>query len=556
MYTGWNLLLIVAVLGGQSAGAFWPFHGISNVVSADTPEPELELEPEVYDPTKRVAIIGAGASGSSTAYYLQQFAEKSGVPVNITVFEKSHYVGGRSTTVNAYGNPLERVELGASIFVEVNDILKNASRKFGLRAKDSETESDDLLGIWDGEKFVFTQKDSGWKWWDVTKILWKYGTAPIRTQRLMQSTVGRFRQLYAPPFFPFKSLSDRALDLDLISVTSLTGEQYLANNSIGASYATDIIQASTRVNYGQNLNLIHGLETMVCMAIEGAMQIDGGNWQIFDGMLKASKATVNLNSTVSSISKHKGKYNIKTTSQNATTGEASINQALFDTIVLASPLQYSGIEIEDGLLKHTPDNIPYVTLHVTLFASSRTLDRTFFNLGPGSQVPTSVLTTLQPDQIPSDPEKPCGKPGFFSISLLRKIINPETLEVQNLYKVFSPHSLDSEFLSAILGVPIPKNLSSITATSGDAISWYYPHVWHSYPYEYPRVTFEDSALANNFYYTSGMESFISTMETMALMGMNVAQLVVDELNEVLEAVKEPVQQVLGSHDKQSPLDEL
>jgi hypothetical protein len=30
-----------------------------------------------------------------------------------------------------------------------------------------------------------------------------------------------------------------------------------------------------------------------------------------------------------------------------------------------------------------------------------------------------------------------------------------------------------------------------------------------------------------------MESFISTMETMALMGMNVAQLVVDEFNEVL-----------------------
>lgn len=53
-------------------------------------------------------------------------------------------------------------------------------------------------------------------------------------------------------------------------------------------------------------------------------------------------------------------------------------------------------------------------------------------------------------------------------------------------------------------------------------------MWQSYPYEYPRVTFEDPELARGFYYTGGMESFISTMETSALMGMNVARLVVDD----------------------------
>jgi len=40
-------------------------------------------------------------------------------------------------------------------------------------------------------------------------------------------------------------------------------------------------------------------------------------------------------------------------------------------------------------------------------------------------------------------------------------------------------------------------------------------------------------LARGFYYTSGMESFISTMETSALMGMNVAQLIVDDYLQVL-----------------------
>jgi len=183
------------------------------------------------------------------------------------------------------------------------------------------------------------------------------------------------------------------------------------------------------------------------------MQIDGGNWQIFDGMLKASNATVHLNNTVNSISKHKGKFSVKTKSEDAITRELSTNEALFDTIVLAAPLQYSGIEIEDGLLEHTPDEIPYVSLHVTLFTSSRKLDRGFFNLSPNAEVPTSILTTLQPDQVPSDPEKGCGKPGFFSISTLRTVINPHTLEKENLYKVFSPQALSSEFLSGILGIP-------------------------------------------------------------------------------------------------------
>ena len=57
-------------------------------------------------------------------------------------------------------------------------------------------------------------------------------------------------------------------------------------------------------------------------------------------------------------------------------------------------------------------------------------------------------------------------------------------------------------------------------------------MWNSYPYLPPRLTFEDIRLdPGNFggglWYTSGIESFISTMETSSLMGMNVAKLVVD-----------------------------
>jgi prenylcysteine oxidase/farnesylcysteine lyase len=90
--------------------------------------------------------------------------------------------------------------------------------------------------------------------------------------------------------------------------------------------------------------------------------------------------------------------------------------------------------------------------------------------------------------------------------------------------------------------------------SGDSISWYYPYVWNSYPYEYPRVTFEDPELAKGFYYTSGMESFISTMETNALMGMNVAKLILDDYLQLLEEPMENIsQQAIFAEEKKPEL---
>jgi len=179
-----------------------------------------------------IYLTGAGAAGASTAYHLQKFAAQSEIPIEITVFEKSSYIGGRSTTVNAYDDPLQPVELGGSIFVEVNHILQNVTKLLGLHARESDTDDKEVLGIWDGKSFVYTQNGSGW--WDLAKILWKYGYAPIRTRNLMKKTVGKFLQLYTAPFFPFRSLSDRAYDLGLTEVTSVTGEQFLAANNVSS----------------------------------------------------------------------------------------------------------------------------------------------------------------------------------------------------------------------------------------------------------------------------------------------------------------------------------
>lgn len=57
--------------------------------SKDTAHTE---QPQV---SPRIAIIGAGAGGSSAAFWISKAKEKFGIDVEIDVYERSDYIGGR-----------------------------------------------------------------------------------------------------------------------------------------------------------------------------------------------------------------------------------------------------------------------------------------------------------------------------------------------------------------------------------------------------------------------------------------------------------------------------
>jgi prenylcysteine oxidase/farnesylcysteine lyase len=85
-------------------------------------------EQPVGSVTPRIAIIGAGAGGSSSAFWISKAKERFGVDVEIDVYDSNGYIGGRSTIVYPYDNSsLPELELGASIFVEANKNLWRAS---------------------------------------------------------------------------------------------------------------------------------------------------------------------------------------------------------------------------------------------------------------------------------------------------------------------------------------------------------------------------------------------------------------------------------------------
>lgn len=283
------------------------------------------------------------------------------------------------------------------------------------------------------------------------------------------------------------------------------------------------------------------------MAPEGAKSVLGGNWRIFTSMIESSKAYLSLNTTVTSIARHNtkngddgiSKYIIKTSdTSSAEAGKVVRQPVIFDDVVIATPWQFSDIEEESDVIQHPIEPVPYAKLHVTLFSSPFRFSPRYFNLDPAAPVPNSVLTTLADDDEAKPGSAGAGKAGFFSATQVKTVTNPKTLGEEYIYKIFSPEAVTSDFLSSLMGVKVPDTFVRTSTTKHDGedadfemidpISWYHPAVFHPYPQKLPRVTFQDPILGRGLYYTSGIESFISTMETCALMGKNVARLIADD----------------------------
>ena len=343
----------------------------------------------------------------------------------------------------------------------------------------------------------------------------------------MKKTVARFLKMYDEPMFPFKDIGGAAEELGLLDLTSSPGETFLEKNGISSDFARDIIQASTRVNYGQNLGLIHGLESMVCMATDGAMSVEGGNWRIFEGMLKAARADVRLSNAVTSIDRNEDGTLTLASLPADSDGEEEKN--VFDDVVIAGPMQYSNITFNTSL-QRKPEEIPFVKLHVTLFSSPHKISPKLFDLKDGFKVPETILTTLPKGMDLGSNRDGVGPAGFWSISTLQTVTPPASSSFSTnsnkhyVYKIFTPHRPTASFIASLFDLHVNPDASSIADLSNDDISWYHEKTWNPYPFLYPRVTFEEPSLAPGIWYTGGIESFVSTMETSALMGRDVASL--------------------------------
>ncbi|KDR85286.1 hypothetical protein GALMADRAFT_51898 [Galerina marginata CBS 339.88] len=467
-----------------------PFH-IPNFFSAAIPATHAEQSP--ISGTPRIAIIGAGAGGSSAAFWIAKAKERFGVDVEIDVYERNGYIGGRSTIVYPYNDSsLPELELGASIFVEANKNLWRASDEFNLTRRDFH-DQDYETGIWDGEK-VLVSFSGGW--WDTAKVLWRYGfLSPKRTESFVRNMINRILVLYGSETPKWDSILDLSSFLGWTEITNTTTSKYLSRQGVSEQYVSEVVEAATRVNYGQNVDEIHALEGACALAGTGASGIAGGNFQMFEKFLNHSGASVYLNTPVTAIlpsSSSSQLWSVKS-------GRGATD---YKSVILAAPFHSTGIKFPLSISDQVPE-IPYVHLHVTLLSTTSTYPNpAYFGLPSSSTVPRMMLTTNQGARDGRT------KPEFNSLSYHGLVRDGEWA-----VKIFSENALSDEWLNNMFQ---------------GQVGWVLRKDWDAYPKLPPTSNFPPVKLDRGLYYVNSFEPFISTMETETVSSRNTVDLMLND----------------------------
>ncbi|KAG8959873.1 hypothetical protein FRC03_007347 [Tulasnella sp. 419] len=478
--TAWELPLVSRV---------WPSgkQEVLEVVSA--PEPDNHV---------RVAIIGAGAGGSSAAFWIAKAKERHGLEVLVDVFDKASYIGGRSTTIHPYDDPeLGTEELGASIFVNANKNLMRATKEFNLTLTDLAHE-DAGFAIWDGKQFLITIDGT---WWDAPRVIWRYGIfAANRVKAAVNAMVNSLDTTYTPGTHnTWRSVEELSEMLGFSDIHDRTADKWYDSKNINPKFTRELIEGATRVNYCQDIDQIHGLGGAVSMAANGASQVEGGNFQIFEGFLKHSDAQVHLGSTITSLTKttvgDRTKWHLDGSHEAARHG--------YDHVILTAPIHNAGITLKDSSATFPP--VEYVRLHVTILSTTsfRPLSSYF---GINGDVPRTILTSAEGVRNGGP------APEFNSVSYHRTI----TLNGQeeHIFKIFSVDRKSHEWLEDLFGA--------------GTIGWVYRKEWDSYPKLPPTSTFPAVKPDTGLWYVNSLEPWVSTMETETLSARNVVDLLLQE----------------------------
>ncbi|KAI8822207.1 Prenylcysteine lyase-domain-containing protein [Fimicolochytrium jonesii] len=425
---------------------------------------------------KRIAVIGAGAAGTSFAYSLGR--SKVQDDVSITILEASLRVGGRAMAWEYNGIS---VELGASIFLKENQILYNATREFNLtfEAERSVRGGRPPWGVWAGDGFAFQASKSSSA--TLARMFWRYGLAPVKTARLARKAADDFAHGAYGTTTDIKRVQDLVRSWGLAEVVGEPADKFFKERDIKELFTDEIIQAATRVNYAQDINAIDSLGALICMAAANGetVRVEGGNQQIFEHFVAKSGAALRLNSSVLEVQRVQGHAD---SAYKVTTADGQTST--FDAVVIAVPWKHEPFILLENFAK-VPRPIEYVHLHVTLIANLTASPAYFGTTDP----PVQILT------------KPHPNTPFLSLSWLS----------DNTIKIFSLQRMSDKVLAEIFKDFSPANV--------------FRHSWDSYPLLKPDYLSKESyvQLDEGAWHLNGFEGVFSTMESQAAVGRAVAR---------------------------------
>ncbi|PLW06875.1 hypothetical protein PCANC_24990 [Puccinia coronata f. sp. avenae] len=471
-------------------------------------------------PPLQVAIIGGGPAGTSAGFFLSQFANASGNAVDVHIFERSDYLGGRSNIIHPFDSPeYPPIEAGASIFVAANKHLHQAVRQFNLTLEPFRADqTQQNYAIWDGTEFAFESSDSSW--WDTLKLFWRYGRAPLQIRALRKRTVDQFQRIYSDEFVsqgPFEELNRWAAATGFDHLLSTTGSDYLINEEgVNVQAVNELAAIMARTNYGQDICTMHGLGAMVSIAGTDGTSVRGGNRQIFQQFAKKSAAQVHFNHQITAITELEPSDNSRSQyvlsyhrPEHHTSQITTSDSQPFDAVILAAPYDQAAVTVLTSQPPVPVPRQPFIHLHVTFIVTNATAPSgELFNRPADQLMARTIYSTMMRNVLGK------GKRPLFNALNYHSNLGPKEGVIGDMYivKMFSEAPLSTNILAKLFG-------------SHDNLLWVKRIKWDAYPILSPLVPptkYAPTKLGKRLYYVNGFESLISTMETQTLASWNIA----------------------------------
>ena len=469
----------------------------------------------------KVAIIGAGIAGASAAYHLcDQYAHAG---FEITIYEANSQVGGRIKSAKVYDDAYgQQVETGARSFYADDECVQFLVDETGLRRKlEPHYPVKKSVGVWDGASFIFRGEGDlkGKTWTDWARYAWRYGISVNNLRKWLSEKLPLFQRLlgrweYANPSIP-EDIENLGLTAELKS-----DAWSFFQNLTSPEFTREIVQAITRVSFGQNLATMHGLAALAALnPAPTDSVINGGNHKLIERLIKLSDVDLHLNSTVAKIQTspvRKYRLTIETPSHHHEQSSSSNDEADYDLIIIAAPLQMANIEFEIDIQIAASSPRPYTSRYVTHFTSANPLSPAYFNLTTGASMPSKIYTTTSTN-LPS--------PLFFSIehSLASFGLDGCIAQTENLYRIVTASPLLDSTILRLLGQD-PE-----IALEDAGVRWVHREEWKHAFLEYDGSAMLDNIeIADGIFYTGVGEEAVSSLEMSCRMGRRAADLLYNE----------------------------
>ncbi len=542
-----------------------------------TEQEKQENEQQFNDrPPVRIAIVGSGISGASTAYYTKHLLENVlKQRVVVTVYERSlHRVGGRLQHIEIGG---VLCEVGGSHIIRDNYYAMRVLNSLHLHLGPQKRQ---ILVIWDDDEqktvFVEDVHDTAVNRREYVQR-YQLGWAAWRTNQLMKDLFLKFCKVYelqkSEKFFVPREfeedgrgdvvghwLSREELQNDVFTWETVSQyvdasrlqretretfyEHFCASRwplfGIQERFLREIVEPIIRVNYSQNTSDVTAFAGGVATAgvFSDFRPIREGTSSIVSAMLHDTKSNVKLGSTVKEIvrcgdEQQQERYVVKSSltrpvvvdgkSQGVEQVEES---AEYDYVIVATPLEhtekpilFTNVQLPETM-KYRRE---YRSLHSTFVVGHLNLDH-FKVKDQRKQVeaPKFFDQIAIDTNVVSQEETGLTTPEYGIVT-----VKPNRKE-QALFNSISPIGRTND-----THLPIYKIFSTQPVTN-EQIDQFFKDVKHVEHYSwshgaYPMLkVYEDQSVLppikinDHLYYASAFESIVSTMETNLINAKNVA----------------------------------